>query len=60
MIKNFILRWLLRKDLDCIAIIYAALIIKKNKAFSQVPDILKNKVEEILKDLEIQESSMSR
>ena len=45
---------LLRGELD-MAVIYATLIIKGYKKFSDVPDALKEKVREILEQLEVPE-----
>jgi len=44
----------LRGELD-MAVIYATLIIKGYKKFSEVPDALKEKVREILEQLEVPE-----
>lgn len=41
---------LYRKDVSDMAIIYATLIIKGRKTFSQVPDLLKEEVRQILID----------
>lgn len=53
------LRWwlalfLLRKEVQDMAIVYATLIIKGRKTIDQVPALLRKQVEEILADLEIE------
>lgn len=54
-IKLFILRLLLRKEEQTMAEVYATLIIKGVKTFSQVPDKLKPQVKEILIALECED-----
>ena len=53
------LRWqlalfLLRKEVQDMAIVYATLIIKGCKTIDQVPALLRKQVEEILADLEVE------
>lgn len=53
------LRWqlalfLLRKEVQEMAIVYATLIIKGRKTIDQVPALLRKQVEEILADLEVE------
>lgn len=53
------LRWqlalfLLRKEVQDMAIVYATLIIKGRKTIDQVPALLRKQVEEILTDLEVE------
>lgn len=53
------LRWqpalfLLRKEVQDMAIVYATLIIKGRKTIDQVPALLRKQVEEILADLEVE------
>ena len=53
------LRWqlalfLLRKEVQDMAIVYATLIIKGRKTINQVPALLRKQVEEILADLEVE------
>lgn len=53
------LRWrlalfLLRKEVQDMAIVYATLIIKGRKSIDQVPALLRKQVEEILADLEVE------
>ena len=52
-LREFILKLLLGKEVQVMAIIYATLIVKGKKTLDQVPAIIKPQVEEILKDLEI-------
>lgn len=47
--------WLLRKEKPIMAIIYATLIVKGKKKFSDVPATLKDQVRQILIDLELPE-----
>ena len=51
-INLFILR---RKDVTQMAVIYVALIIKGKRTYASVPSVLKDKVKEMLIDLELQE-----
>ena len=44
--------WLFRKDVKEMAVIYATLIIKGKKTFDEVPVKIKDKVKEVLIDLE--------
>ena len=46
---------LYRKVVECMAIIYAQLIIKGKRTFESVPALVKPQVKEILIDLELQE-----
>lgn len=46
---------LLRKEVDTMAVIYATLIVKGRKTFSQVPDKIKDQVRQVLIDLECEE-----
>lgn len=55
MIVNLILKTILRKEVTVMAVIYATLIIKGKKTFAEVPAVLKDKVKEILIDLELPE-----
>ena len=53
------LRWqlalfLLRKEVQDMAIVYATLIVKGRKTIDQVPALLRKQVEEILADLEVE------
>ena len=46
--------FLLRKEVQDMAIVYATLIIKGRKTIDQVPALLRKQVEEILADLEVE------
>lgn len=54
-LRYTIVSFLLRKEKDTMAAIYAALIIKGRKTFAQVPEKLKAQVRQILIDLECEE-----
>lgn len=53
-LKEWVLKILLRKEVDVMAIVYATLIIKGRKTLAQVPALIKTQVEEILADLEVE------
>jgi hypothetical protein len=53
-IREFCLKYFLRKEKDEMAVVYATLIIKGKKTIDQVPALLRKQVEEILKDCEIE------
>ena len=55
MLYQFIINILFRKDVKTMAIIYATLIIKGKKTFADVPDRIKDKVKEVLVDLDCPE-----
>lgn len=55
MLYRLIINILLRKDVQTMAIIYATLIIKGKKTFADVPDRIKDKVKEVLIDLDCPE-----
>ena len=55
MLCSLILKTILRKEVTVMAVIYATLIIKGKKTFAEVPAVLKDKVKEILIDLELPE-----
>jgi hypothetical protein len=47
--------WIIgRKEVDKMAVIYVALIIKGKRTFESVPDLLKDQVKELLIDLELE------
>lgn len=50
--KMFLLNLLFRKELNIMAMVYAALIIKGKKTYDQVPDKIKPQVKEVLIDLD--------
>lgn len=51
MLFQFIIKILFRKDVESMAVIYATLIIKGKKTFADVPEKIKDKVKEVLIDL---------
>ena len=55
MIKYLLLKFLLRKDVNEMAVVYATLIIKGKKTFKEVPDLIKDRVKQVLIDLECEE-----
>lgn len=55
MLINFILKIFFRKEVAIMAVIYATLIVKGKKTFADVPAVIKEKVREILIDLEVPE-----
>jgi hypothetical protein len=50
-----LLLFLFRKEVNEMAVIYATLIVKGKKNFSQVPELIKEQVRQILIDLECEE-----
>lgn len=50
-----ILLWLNWKEVDNMAVIYVALIIKGKRTYASVPSVLKEQVKKILIDLELEE-----
>lgn len=55
MLFQFIIKILFRKDVESMAVIYATLIIKGKKTFADVPEKIKDKVKEVLIDLDFPE-----
>lgn len=55
MLFQFIIKILFRKDVESMAVIYATLIIKGKKTFADVPEKIKDKVKEVLIDLDCRE-----
>ena len=53
-LRELMLKILLRKEVDVMAVVYATLIIKGKKTIDQVPAILREEVKQILKDLEVE------
>lgn len=53
-LKEFILKILLRKEAQTMAVVYATLIVKGKKTLDQVPALIRPQVEEILADLEVE------
>jgi hypothetical protein len=55
MLRTLILKLFFRKEVQLMAVIYATLIVKGKKTFSQVPSVIKEQVKQILIDLEVPE-----
>ena len=53
-LRELMLKILLKKEVDVMAVVYATLIIKGSKTIDQVPAILQDEVKQILKDLEVE------
>jgi len=53
-LRELMLKILLKKEVDVMAVVYATLIIKGKKTIDQVPAILRDEVKQILKDLEVE------
>lgn len=53
-LREFLLKILLGKEKDEMAIVYATLIVKGKKTIDQVPALLRKQVQEILADLEVE------
>lgn len=51
----FIIKILFRKDVESMAIIYVTLIVKGKKTFAEVPPRIKERVKEVLVDLDLGE-----
>ena len=52
MFYQLIIKILFRKDVAEMAVVYATMIIKGKKTFADVPDRIKDKVKEVLIDLD--------
>lgn len=53
-LRELLLYILLRKEVECMAVVYATLIVKGLKTLEQVPSLIKSQVEEILVALEVE------
>lgn len=53
-LRELMLKILLKKEVDVMAVVYATLIIKGRKTIDQVPAIIRDEVRQILKDLEVE------
>lgn len=53
-IREFLLRFLLRKEVQTMAVVYVTLIVKGLKTLEQVPSLIRSQVEEILTALEVE------
>ena len=52
---RLLLFFVLRKEVEEMAVIYAALIVKGKKTFAQVPEKIREQVRQVLADLECPE-----
>lgn len=52
-VREKLLKILLRKEVNDMAVVYATLIVKGKKTLDQVPALLREQVEEILEALEV-------
>lgn len=52
-LRELMLKILLKKEVDVMAVVYATLIIGR-KTIDQVPAIIRDEVKQILKDLEVE------
>lgn len=53
-LRELMLKIMLKKEVDVMAVVYATLIIKGRKTIDQVPAIIRDEVKQILKDLEVE------
>lgn len=53
-VRELLLKILLRKEVQVMAVVYATLIVKGKKTLAQVPALIRAQVEEILTDLEVE------
>lgn len=53
-LRELMLKILLKKEVDVMAVVYATLIIKGRKTIDQVPAIIRDEVKRIPKDLEVE------
>lgn len=53
-LRELMLKILLKKEVDVMAVVYATLIIKGRKTVDQVPAIIRDEVKQIPKDLEVE------
>lgn len=53
-LRELMLKILLKKEVDVMAVVYATLIIKGGKTIDQVLAIIRDEVKQILKDLEVE------
>ena len=52
-LRELLLKILLRKEVQTVAVVYATLIVKGKKTLDQVPAMLREQVKSILADLEV-------
>ena len=53
LIRELLLKSLLRKEVQVMAVVYATLIVKGKKTLEQVPALIREDVRQILVDLEV-------
>ena len=53
-LREWLLKILLGKEVPAMAVVYATLIIKGKKTIDQVPALIREQVQQILKDLEVE------
>lgn len=53
-LRELMLKILLKKEVDVMAVVYDTLIIKGRKTIDRVPAIIRDEVKQILKDLEVE------
>lgn len=53
-LRELMLKILLKKEVDVMAVVYDTLIIKGRKTIDQAPAIIRDEVKQILKDLEVE------
>ena len=53
LIRELLLKILLRKEVQVMAVVYATLIVKDKKTLEQVPALIREDVRQILVDLEV-------
>ncbi len=53
LIRELLLKILLRKEVQVMAVVYATLIVKGKKTLEQVPALIREDVRQILVDLEV-------
>lgn len=53
-LRELMLKILLKKEVDVMAVVYATLIIKGRKTIDKVPAIIRDEVKQIPKDLEVE------
>ena len=52
-LREWLLRLLLWKEVEVMAVVYATLVVKGEKTIDQVPALIREQVAEILADLEV-------
>ena len=53
-LREMILKFIFRKEVEVMAVVYATLIVKGRKTLDQVPSLIRPQVEEILSALEVE------